>query len=468
MTPYEKVTERYALPFPAYAFQIDEINTLSELPRCGFYWEPGAGKTSGAAIWALHQMLTHGITNGIVVMPPILLYQWQTYLQRITDRRTGKPLSAEVLAGTPKQREKVNLDAQFLLMSYGILKNDYDRLETHLAKRRFLGVCDEATAIKNIGSDTHKATALMFERTPLALLTGTPINKPGDAYGYMKLVAPHLYRNHRHFLRTHVESEDDYGNPEKWTNLDLLAQNMRIHTSRIIRRQVRNDLPEVIYTPIVYRLDPAHMRLYERIASERLVEMEGKVIDAISAGKLRSALQQVVINWGEFDENPDRRPAVLDLIEEVMEEVGEGKLVVAAHFQRTNRFLERALAQYGAVAVYGEISPQKKQAAISRFISDPSCRCILVQPSSAGVGVDGLQHVCSDMLIVEAPTTPTPFEQVVKRLDRDGQKDVVNVRIAIAQSTVQVRMFRDLLNNDALANQVQGGYQDLKDAVYGA
>lgn len=467
MTPYEKVTERYALPFPAYRFQIDEINTLSELPRCGFYWEPGAGKTSGATIWALHQLLTHGLQQAMVVMPPILLYQWQAYLQRIIDRTTGKPLRAEVLAGTPKQRGKVDLNAQFLLMSYGILKNDFDRLESHFSRRRFLGLCDEATAIKNIESGTHKAVHLMFEQTPLALLTGTPINKPGDAYGYMRLVSPHLYRNHRHFLRTHVEKEDDYGNVETWANLELLAQNMRVHTSRIIRRQVRDDLPEVIYTPITYRLDPAHYKLYERIASERLVEMEGKVIDAISAGKLRSALQQVVINWGEFDENPNRRPAVLDLIDEVMEEVGEGKLVVAAHFLRTNRLLEKQLQQYGAVAVYGEITPKGKQAAINRFISDPSCRCILVQPSSAGVGVDGLQHVCSDMLIVEAPTTPTPFEQVVKRLDRDGQKDVVNIRIAIAQSTVQVRMFRDLLNNDALANQVQGGYQDLKDAVYG-
>jgi hypothetical protein len=210
------------------------------------------------------------------------------------------------------------------------------------------------------------------------------------------------------------------------------------------------------------------MKLYRRIAEERLVEFEGgKEIDAMSASALRSALQQVIINWGEFDENPARTPAVLDMVEEVLEEIGERKLVIAAHFIRTNRYLHRVLAKYGAVAVYGEISKGDKQKAIRRFIERPDCRIILLQPSSAGFGVDGLQHVCSDMLVVEAPTTPTPFQQVVARLDRDGQRDPVHIRVAIATGTVQVGMFRNLLDNDELANRVQGGYKNLRSSVYG-
>ncbi|QHE87189.1 hypothetical protein [Hydrogenophaga sp. BPS33] len=55
------------------------------------------------------------------------------------------------------------------------------------------------------------------------------------------------------------------------------------------------------------------------------------------------------------------------------------------------------------------------------------------------------------MLVVKAPTTPTLFTQVVARLDRDGQEDVVNCRVAMARGTAQVRMFDDLLAKDALA-----------------
>lgn len=468
MTPYEIVRERYQLPFNLRPYQADEVNKMCALDRCGFYWEPGVGKTAGSTVYALYWSLMGGFQNWVCPMPPILLTQWGSWLNSIIDKKTGKRLEPTIYRGTAKARQRLSLDGQFTLMSYDILKNDFDRLYDAFGGRRVGGLCDEATAVKNIKSQNHKAVDLLFEGRPLALLTGTPVNKPIDGYAYIKLVAPGTYRNKRQFEKLHVASKDGHDNPREWKNLDLLAANMRVNTSRILVREVRQDLPPVIYTPIKYELAPAHLELYRRIAAERLVEFEGRgVIDAVSSGALRSALQQIVVNWGEFAMDSTLRPTVLDLAEEVLSEIGDRKLVVVAHFIRSNRYLLQQLQKYGAVAVYGEVSPQNKQKAIDRFKLDRSCRVILVQPSSAGYGVDGLQHVCSDMLIVEAPTTPTPFEQVVKRLDRDGQLDVVRIRVAMAQGTVQVGMFRSLLENDALANQVQGGYRDLKESIYG-
>lgn len=468
MTPYEVVREQFAFPFELRPYQIKEVNYLAPLPRAGYYWEPGSGKTAGSTHHALFWMIMNGLKHQIVVLPPILLEQWERWLRSITNLRNGKALTTTLYAGTPAQRAKLDLNVGFLLLSYGLLKNDFERLHDFYRPRAYGVLTDEATAIKNIESQTHKAVALFAEERPLQLLTGTPINKPGDAYAYIKLLAPGIYRNKRQFDRLHIGEVDAYDNPKTWVNLDLLADNMKVNTSRILRREVRDQLPEVLYTPKPYNLDPAHLKLYRRITEERLVEFEnGSEIDAITASALRSALQQIVMNWGEFDENPDRRPAGLDMIEEVLEEIGQKKLAVVANFKRTNRYLLDSLAKFGAVAVYGDISAKGKQAAIARFISDDSCRVIMLQPSSAGFGVDGLQHVCSDMLVVEAPTTPTPFEQVVKRLDRDGQEDVVHVRVAIAQGTVQVGMFKSLLENDELANSIQGGYKDLRSLLYG-
>lgn len=469
MTPYEQVRERYLLPFNLREYQITEVNTLAPQPRVGFYWEPGAGKTAGSTVWALYWSLVGEADQWTVLVPPILLWQWQRWLQSIIDLRTGKPLSATAYYGPPKKRKSLPLDAQFTVTTYGIFKQDFDQLETAWGRVKIGGICDEATAIKNIETDNHKAVRTMFEARPLSLLTGTPINKPTDAYAYIRLVAPGVYRNQRQFNKLHVTEFDEYDNPKGFANLELLAENMKINTSRILIREVADFLPPVIYTPVHYELDAAHLKLYKRIADERLVEFDGREsIDAISASAVRSALQQVVVNWGEFDEDPDRRPAVLDLIEETLEEIGNEKLVVVANFQRTNRYLLKELAKYGAVAIYGETSPKGRQEALKAFIEDPKCRVIQLQPSSAGFGVDGLQHVCHNMLFVEAPTTPTPFEQVVKRLDRDGQKFPVNVRVAIAKGTVQVGMFRDLLDNDEVAGQVQRSYKSLKELVNGA
>lgn len=468
MTPYEQVRGAFDFPFELRPYQINEVNDLCEFSRAGYYWEPGVGKTSGATHQALYWKMTHGIGQWLIVMPPILLLQWELWLNSVRHKATGESPTTTVYYGTPKARASLNLNATFILISMGLLKNDFDRLYHHFEGKPLGVVVDEATSIKNQESQQHKAVALISEGRPLLALTGTPVNKPGDSYAYLKLIAPGVYKNRRQFDRLHILEKDEWGNVVQWQNLDLLAKNMRVQTSRILRREVRKELPPAIYDPKPYRLDPEHMALYKRIADERLVEFEnGKEIDAISASALRSALQQIVINWGEFGNDPSLKPAILELIDEVAEEIGEKKFVVVANFRRSNRYLLQALKKYNAVAVYGDVSAKGKQDALRRFITEPGVRAILLQPESAGLGIDGLQHVCSDMIIVEAPTTPTPFKQVMARIDRDGQEDVVHVRVAIAQGTVQVGMFNSLLKNDALANAVQGGYKDLREAVYG-
>jgi len=468
-SPYEAVREQFAFPFSLRPYQSDEFEDLATHDRPGYYWEPGTGKTAVSTHHALWLSLQADINHWIVLMPPILLLQWERWLKSISDKTTGVPLDVVRYQGTPKQRRNIPLDQDFLLMSYGLFKNDFDTLFSFFEHKRVGIIADEAHAIKNIKSDNHKAVKLFAEGRPLILLTGTPLTKPGDAYAYIRLVAPGVYRNQRHFEKLHVAGYDDYGNAREWVNLELLAENMKINTSRLFRRQVRKDLPADPPPQIIpYELDPAHMRLYKRIADERLVELEnGKEINAISAGALRAALQQVVCNWGEYDDDPDKVSAVWDLIKNELDSLGEKKLVVVTWFRPTSRSITKHLAAYNAVAIYGETTDAQRQRNIQRFIEDPTCRVLGIQPGSGGFGVDGLQHVCSDMLIIECPTAPKDYEQVVKRLDRDGQTEPVNVRIAVAQGTLQVGLFRDLLSNDALVSSVQGSFKTLKEQLYG-
>lgn len=467
--PYEQIRKAYSFPFPLRPYQVERLNTHCISNLAGLYWEPGAGKTAGSTHWALFRSLEGKADQWVVVMPPILLDQWAAWLRSVKDADTGESVTVTIYRGSPKQRGQLDLNADFILVSYQVFKNDFEYLYNFFQNRLIGGICDEAQALKNITTQTHKAVRLFFEARELSLLTGTPISNPGDAYAYIRILAPGCYRNQRHFEKLHVGDVDEYGKVTEWINLDLLESNMKINTSRVIRREVQDQLPPVIYTPITYRLDPAHEKLYKRIAEEKLVEFaDGREIDAISAQALRTALQQVVINWGEFAGDSSLVPAAMDLVYEVLDELApSSKLVVVANFIRTNRYLLQTLAPYGAVAIYGEISPKDKQRALQTFINNPSCRVLIIHPLSAGVGVDGLQAVCSDMLFLEAPTKAPTFHQTVARLDRDGQTQPVHCRVAIAAGTVQVRMFKSLLDNDEEINAVQGGYEDLKEAIFG-
>lgn len=485
-TPYDIVRALFNFPFELRKYQVNEVNRLAESDvrmfdcpgvrgvgtHAGHYDEPGTGKTAIATHHALYRMVRHGVQHWIVLVPSpdLLVPQWTKWLRSITHKGTGKPLRVCDYIGPPKKRRALNLDADFIVMSYELFKQDYERLWDFYEDRRVAGAADEAQKLGNYRSDVHKAFFLFFEGRERQLLTGTPISKPENAYALCRLVAPGVYRNFRHFEQLHVAARDEYEKVIAWQNLDLMAENMKINSSRILRREVRSELPPIQYIPREYDLDPAHLKLYEKLATERLLELEGGgEINAISEGALYSAAQQIIINWGYFADDPSKKPKALELIDEVMDEIGEGKkLAVVAHFIRSNTYLLSQLEKYGAVAIYGEVSARQKQLALTRFMHDPSCRLILLQPSAAGVGVDGLQHVCSEMLVLEAPTVAWLFHQVTARLDRDGQVNPVNCRIAIANKTVQMRMFKNLLNNDELANTVQRGFQDLRAAISGA
>jgi SNF2 family DNA or RNA helicase len=469
MTPCECVRAEFDFPFELYPFQYDAVNELSIYTRTGFYWEAGSGKTAGITHWCLHHSLNSGIKQWVIVMPPILLLQWERWLKSIKSRRTGKPPSVTVYAGTPAQRKKLDLNVQFVLTSYGLLRNDFEYLMSAFADKQIGVICDEGHAVKNIQSLAHEAVKQLAEGRCLSLLTGTPLTKPIDAYAYINLIASKIYRNFNQFQLLHIKTKDIYGSVIAWDNLDLLASNMRVQTSRVLRREVQDQLPPITFTLMPYELAPGHQKLYERIAQEKLIEFaDGREINAISTQALYSALQQVIINWAHFEDDQSKEPAALQLVDQVFDEIGpEAKLVVVATFIKSNNYLLDKLQKYGAVAIYGEVTSKGKHDALTRFTGDPTCRCILLQPQSAGFGIDGLQHVCSEMLVLEAPTTAPPFYQVTARLDRDGQRSPVNCRVGVANKTVQVRMFRHLLENDALINVVQGGYADLKDSIFG-
>lgn len=475
MTRLDVIRSKYQFPSsPATGktleprqFQADVLNTYGLDPRHGYYWQPGVGKTLGATLHSLSLSLdsTSRVNRWIITMPPILIPNWQRFLTAFIDKETGKRLTVTPYVGGPKDRKKLPLNSNYTLMSYDIFKRDFEHLYDNFRGTSFGGICDEGHAIKNYESQNHRAHKEMFEGQPLMILTGTPVTKPDDAFGYCRLISPGVYRNKRHFDNLHVAERDEYDNVTEWQNLELLRQNMSYNSSRILKSEHLN-LPPVTYAPIFYDLDKAHLDFYRRVADEKLVELEnGGELNMINESKLNHALQQLVLNWAYFEQDTSRVPKGLELLDEIVDELQGEKLLVSANYRLTNELLQRRYPN--AAYIYGGMGATAQQNNLNRFIRDPGCTLMFIQPLAAGQGVDGLQHVCCEMLMIECPGTPKEFEQVVARLDREGQTRPVTVRIAVAQRTLQVRRHKRLLEADELANEVQGNFQDLREAIYG-
>lgn len=469
-TPYEVVDQAYDLPFPLWQLQVDAVNGLAPLPRSGWYAEVGTGKTAMSTVSALYKKIQAKgqKTATVVIMPPILLTGWKRWLNKIVG------VKSVIYKGSPAERKEINIHADFILLSLPIFKNDYEYLTKFFAKHydNVIVIVDEADSIKNIQSANHKKVRDFAAGRDLMLLTGTPLSTPGDAYAYVKLIAPTVYRNKRHFENLHVAERDFFGNIKKWENLDFLKESMEINSVRILQSDVLPDLPEVFYIPMHYSLEKEHERLYKKLAEEQILLLEdGGKIDATQASRLYNCMQQIVLNPGHFL-GKSMRPAGYELLDETLAELNlensvAGKLIIFANYKMTNRALVDYLQPYGVVACYSDVTAAQQGRNIDRFINDPSCKVVVLNPLSAGKGLDGLQDVCNDILFMEQPIVPKDFIQAVGRLGRSGQKLNVRCRIAIAENTIQEHLVRNLMNKDVLVNKVQRGFADLRDLIFG-
>ena len=465
MTPLEVVNSRFTLPFQPYPFQCEVMNNLAPLERAGYYLDTGTGKTLTSTLSALYKMIREG-RKAIVLMPPILVPMWYRWLKKIPT------LKVLMYQGSPAKRKEFNFDDfDFVLMSIHIFKRDWDEIVERCKGSHWSLLIDEATSIKNVGSDNHKAMNAFINNVDshLMLLTGTPLTTPVDGYAYIKMIAPGTYRNLNHFENTHVAARDFFKNVTQWRHLDMLAENMKINSARVLKTDVLKELPEVTVTPLYYALDDSHYRLYKKVATEQLLELEsGGKVDATNVSALYHALGQLVVNWGYFEDDMSKVAAGIELAEELIRELDpDGKLVIFANYKLTNRLILEKMAQYNPVAVFGDITQAQQRKNVDRFVEDPTCRIFVGQPTSAGFGIDLLQTVCHDMLFLEPPQTPAQMEQAIARLHRGGQHDGVHARMAVAERTLQVKQLDALLAKEILVSRVVRSPDMLRGTLFG-
>lgn len=459
---YDAVRERVEFPFELYPFQKDAVNELADLPRAGLYFDPGLGKTATSTHNAAYKLITGESNLVLVIVPPTLIAQWVRWLGKL--RRNGSQFNILTYRGTPAKRKAMTFSGyDFVVMSMQIFKQDIERIEVMTDERTHV-ILDEAQAVKNVGTANYKTFRDFVADKTYQLLTGTPLNNPLDAYAYIKLVAPTIYKNLAQFERIHVAERDFFKKPTRYANLDLLSENLRVNSVRCTKEEVLTDLPEAIIAPIEYELHPKHAALYKQLAEEQLLKLDdGSKIDATSVQALLHALGQIVCNWAHFGQDESLRSAAFDVLDEVLDELNGNKLFVFANYRMTNAAISK---RYNCPAIYGEISAKEKERAWASFV-EGDAKLLVAQSGAGGVGLDGAQHVCKDILYIEPPVSLSQYVQSMSRVHREGQKGVATIRFATALGTLQQRMVRSLSQKEDLVMPLVGSKAVLRSAIFG-
>ena len=457
----DQLIAQYPLPFELLPYQKEDIATLLGMDRALVDLPVGAGKT----VVATYVALGHECDRILIAMPPILIVQWVRWIKSI-------PNAGEVLGyiGNPRERADLSLEGvRWVIVSFDIMRRDYKRLSLWLntASNGVVAV-DECQNLKNSGSKLYQNVRELSLQHKTFMMTGTPMSSPADAYAYIKIKTPNIYRNLGQFERIHVAERDFYKQPTKWQNLDLMQQNLRLNSVYRDKTDIHKHLKSRTW-PVYYRLSKDHMALYERLMDEQLLLLDdGSKIDATTAQRLYNAAQQIIVGYDYFSGDEDARANIYDMVDTICDEIAvhrqdSSKLILWTWFKRTTGALTAYLQNYNAVAAYSDADSKKS---VARFMDDPTCRILVAQPGSAGMGLNA-QFVCWEAAFVETPTRTIQFTQAAGRINRQGQKYTAHNRVFVAEGTIQEKLFKNLLANDDLVTQASGNKSSIRAALFG-
>ena len=437
----------------------DQLNNLKcalYYKRSGDFSDAGIGKSLTSYMYLLTMVLLGKRITVITTSGTI--QQYFNNLRRIFDT-TSIDLKVLNLSdyGTPKTRKLAINEAenvQVLAASIAIARIEAQFLDGFNAD---IVIFDEAQYLKSTDSDIHKLVArLVSGGKMLHLMTATPSETtPKDAYGLIRLKTPTAYSSERQFDRMHTITEDikrkittKYGvkklitvkDVSGYKNLNLIQKNLYINACRTLKEEVL-DLEKPNIIPIDVTLDKKHKKLIQELIDERIIELsDGDIVPALHTGTLNSLIFQMCIGPEMFFDTKIKNN-VMARVDEELASIGvrpyskndyelEGrernKVIIFAYHRNVVEYLYKKYEKLNPALIYGDSDTESNK---NKFIEDDTCRMNIIQHQAGGEGLDGMQRVCSDIIILEPFGSPGKLDQAVSRLLRNGQKKVVNVRL---------------------------------------
>lgn len=426
---------------------------------------PGAGKTT--TLLALHSILkSAGFVASLFVVAPINAFiSWEDELAEIFGLGTWKVarLHSEDLTRGFAPGDPV---PDLLLINYEKLRKDVRQLTPLFIHRKMHLVLDEAHRIKS-GSN-NLSFRQIIRLGDLAqrrdILTGTPMPQS------CRDLDPQF-----DFLWSLPRVSQSTTEEEPIESANRAIKGLFVRTTK---RELGLADPKVIYHPV--QMGPLQTQLYEFCRSEAARVLSG--MDRSSSTYFRSLgrnavkLLEVATNpmlLGADDEYYDDVEPIMpdseawELVSEfakyekaakleylqlrigrILQQDPRSKVVVWSYFIRNIKLMERLLAPFNPVSIYGGVptgsdeDENSREGKIRRFHQDNTCRVLIGNPQACGEGIS-LHKICHYALYLDRTFNAAHYLQSVDRIHRLGlppNTDTI-VEILIAKGTIDEVIF---------------------------
>lgn len=214
------------------------------------------------------------------------------------------------------------------------------------------------------------------------------------------------------------------------------------------------DLPPLVYNTIELHLPKHVMVKYKEMKNHFMIELDesDEDITAVNAASKAAKLKQIANGcvYGEEKSVHDIHNVKLEAVEELVESLAGSPLLVVYEYLHD---LERLQSMFKAPNIGGGISGQELDA-IVRAWNAGEIPILLIQPQSAGHGLNLQDGGCCDVCWYSITFDLELYEQVNKRVHRQGVKNSVTIHHLVAKGTVDEHVMDALSGKSELQNEL--------------
>jgi ATP-dependent helicase HepA len=471
-------------------------------PRVLLADEVGLGKTIEAGLILHHQLISGRAQRILIVVPDALLHQWLVEMLRrfnlkfsLFNEERCRSLDEEHVEG--EQETNPFHSEQLVLCSLDFLMQNPNRHQQVIDGEWDTLIIDEAHHLKwevdNISPEYQLIDVLAQNTASVLLLTATPEQLgPSSHFARLRLLDPHRF----HDLEIFLAEESHYSKLAETAELLIDDKPLQQHDIQVLEEFIPHDNQDMLTQlssangdelsnrkqKIVDLLIDQHgtgrvlfrntrhaikgfperqVKGYALDTCESYSSLFGKIftseekkeqfsldfkrsyaelmltpeVSYQSLKELGISILQNAPHWTNFD---PRVPWIIDLLKELK---NKKVLVICAHAQ-TALELEDLLKNKHAIraSVFHEgLSIIERDRAAAYFADDEVGAQVLI---CSEIGSEGRNFQFSHNLVLfDLPLNPDLLEQRIGRLDRIGQKEIIQIHIPYIKESAQEILF---------------------------
>ena len=436
-----------------HEYQKEAVKFLVEKGSAALWLDPGLGKTA-VVLSAFRTLKIKGLAKKMLVIAPLRpvhgvwppeAKKWEQFAD----------YSVGVLHGGNK--------AKVLKQQHDIYVINFEGLgwlSSQLNGKDWpfqILTVDEISYMKNTQTQRFKTIKPLLDKFDRRWgLTGSPApNSLLDIFGPQLILdqgatfGPYISR-----FRTEYFYPSGYGGYEWKLQSDGEA---RIHAAlagKVLRMAALDhlDLPELTYNDILVDLPPNARKLYDAFENNLTVELNSGNVTAVNAAVAVMKGQQIANGGSYLDDDGSgnaristhlhdaKTEAVLDLVEELSGQ----PCIIGYHFAHD---LERLKAAFPSAPVIGSGVIGNKLDTIIDDWNSGKTPILLAHPMSAGHGLN-LQGTGHAVIWYSLTWSLEVYEQFIRRLWRQGQKNHIVVHHIMARDTVDEAIMMAIRRKD--------------------